>query len=58
VTTAPLPRAELDLPLVVTHLMKGVVYQDQHPRVLRTKPDYVRYRLLGSGSGICMASPS
>ncbi len=32
--TAP-PREELDLPLVVTHLMKGVVYQDGNEKVWR-----------------------
>ncbi|MGH3950107.1 MAG: DUF4194 domain-containing protein [Pseudonocardiaceae bacterium] len=30
--TSP-PRTELDLPLVVTHLMKGVVYRDTHEKV-------------------------
>jgi Domain of unknown function (DUF4194) len=35
VTSAPLPRSELDLPLVVPSLMKGVVYQDAHPIVWR-----------------------
>ena len=30
-STTSLPRSELDLPLVVTHLMKGVVYRDTHP---------------------------
>jgi hypothetical protein len=30
---APVARSELDLPLVVTSLMKGVVYQDQHEKV-------------------------
>jgi len=30
---APIARSELDLPLVVTSLMKGVVYQDQHEKV-------------------------
>jgi hypothetical protein len=34
VTTALAP-SELDLSLVVTHLMKGVVYQDTHPLVWR-----------------------
>ncbi|MDQ3764620.1 MAG: DUF4194 domain-containing protein [Actinomycetota bacterium] len=32
---ASLPRAELDLPLVVIHLMKGVVYRDTHEKVWR-----------------------
>jgi hypothetical protein len=30
---AAVARSELDLPLVVTSLMKGVVYQDQHEKV-------------------------
>lgn len=34
-TAAPVARSELSLPLVVTHLMKGVVYQDLHPKVWR-----------------------
>ncbi len=34
-STAPPARSELDLPLVVTHLMKGVVYEDAHPKVWR-----------------------
>lgn len=33
-TTAP-SKEELDLPLVVTHLMKGVVYADTHEKVWR-----------------------
>jgi len=33
VSQAPVARSELDLPLVVTSLMKGVVYQDQHEKV-------------------------
>jgi hypothetical protein len=35
VSTASVARSELDLPLVVTHLMKGVVYADSHPKVWR-----------------------
>lgn len=31
-TTRTLPRDELNLPLVVTHLMKGVVYRDTHEK--------------------------
>lgn len=35
-TTSPTPRRdELDLPLVVTHLCKGVVYADTHEKVWR-----------------------
>jgi hypothetical protein len=34
-TTGPLARSDLDLPLVVTSLMKGVVYQDSQPAVWR-----------------------
>jgi hypothetical protein len=33
VTTRTVPRDELSLPLVVTHLMKGVVYRDTHEKV-------------------------
>ena len=33
--TTPIRRDELDLPLVVTHLMKGVVYADSHEKVWR-----------------------
>ena len=33
VTTRTVPRDELDLPLVVTNLMKGVVYRDTHEKV-------------------------
>lgn len=32
-TTHTVPRDELSLPLVVTHLMKGVVYRDTHEKV-------------------------
>ncbi|WP_236055932.1 DUF4194 domain-containing protein [Mycobacterium sp. SM1] len=32
-TTRTVPRDELNLPLVVTHLMKGVVYRDTHEKV-------------------------
>lgn len=32
-TTHTVPREELNLPLVVTHLMKGVVYRDTHEKV-------------------------
>jgi hypothetical protein len=32
-TTRTVPRDELSLPLVVTHLMKGVVYRDTHEKV-------------------------
>jgi hypothetical protein len=32
VTTRTVPRDELSLPLVVTHLMKGVVYRDTHEK--------------------------
>jgi hypothetical protein len=35
VSTGPLSRSELNLPLVATHLMKGVVYEDLHPKVWR-----------------------
>jgi Domain of unknown function (DUF4194) len=31
--TRTVPREELNLPLVVTHLMKGVVYRDMHEKV-------------------------
>jgi hypothetical protein len=31
-TTRTVPREELSLPLVVTHLMKGVVYRDTHEK--------------------------
>jgi hypothetical protein len=31
VSASPPARSELDLPLAVTHLMKGVVYRDTHP---------------------------
>jgi hypothetical protein len=31
--TRTVPRDELDLPLVVTHLMRGVVYRDTHEKV-------------------------
>ncbi|UQX12895.1 DUF4194 domain-containing protein [Candidatus Mycobacterium methanotrophicum] len=31
--TRAIPRTELSLPLVVTHLMKGVVYRDTHDQV-------------------------
>jgi hypothetical protein len=31
--TPAIPRTELSLPLVVTHLMKGVVYRDTHEQV-------------------------
>ena len=34
-TSTTLRRDELDLPLVVTHLMKGVVYADTHEKVWR-----------------------
>ena len=34
-TSTTLRRDELDLPLVVTHLMKGVVYRDTHEKVWR-----------------------
>lgn len=34
-TSTALRRDELDLPLVVTHLMKGVVYADTHEKVWR-----------------------
>ena len=35
-TTSPTPRRdELDLPLVVTHLCKGVVYADTHEKAWR-----------------------
>jgi hypothetical protein len=34
-TSTTLRREELDLPLVVTHLMKGVVYADTHEKVWR-----------------------
>jgi hypothetical protein len=34
-TVAPIARSDLDLPLVVTHLMKGVVYADSHAKVWR-----------------------
>ncbi|OUS91943.1 DUF4194 domain-containing protein [Rhodococcus sp. NCIMB 12038] len=30
--TGTIPRDQLDLPLVVTHLMKGVVYRDSHEK--------------------------
>jgi hypothetical protein len=33
VTARTVPRDELSLPLVVTHLMKGVVYRDTHEKV-------------------------
>lgn len=33
--TSLLPRSELNLPLAVTSLMKGVVYEDLHPQVWR-----------------------
>jgi hypothetical protein len=33
VATRTVPRDELNLPLVVTHLMKGVVYRDTHEKV-------------------------
>lgn len=33
--TRTVPRDELNLPLVVTHLMKGVVYRDTHEKVWR-----------------------
>jgi hypothetical protein len=35
VSTASIARSDLDLPLVVTSLMKGVVYADTHPKVWR-----------------------
>jgi Domain of unknown function (DUF4194) len=35
VTTTPIPRSELSLPLVVTSLMKGVVYADSHAKAWR-----------------------
>jgi len=35
VTSTPVPRSELSLPLVVTSLMKGVVYADTHAKVWR-----------------------
>jgi hypothetical protein len=35
VSAGSLARSELDLPLVVTQLMKGVVYQDTHPKAWR-----------------------
>jgi hypothetical protein len=35
VATRTVPRDELNLPLVVTHLMKGVVYRDTHEKVWR-----------------------
>jgi Domain of unknown function (DUF4194) len=35
VTANPIPRSELNLPLVVTSLMKGVVYADTHPKAWR-----------------------
>ncbi|MDT5240376.1 MAG: hypothetical protein QOD97_2574, partial [Mycobacterium sp.] len=31
--TRAIPRTELSLPLVVTHLMKSVVYRDTHEQV-------------------------
>lgn len=34
-TTSPIARSELSLPLVVTSLMKGVVYADSHPKAWR-----------------------
>ncbi|MCE0540448.1 DUF4194 domain-containing protein [Kineosporia rhizophila] len=34
-STSPVPRSELNLPLAVTSLMKGVVYEDLHPQVWR-----------------------
>lgn len=34
-TVTPIARSELSLPLVVTSLMKGVVYADTHPKVWR-----------------------
>ncbi len=34
-TSTPFPRSELSLPLVVTSLMKGVVYADTHAKVWR-----------------------
>ena len=34
-TGPAIPRSELDLPLVVTQLMKGAVYQDTHPKAWR-----------------------
>jgi Domain of unknown function (DUF4194) len=34
-TTTPIARSELDLPLVVTSLMKGVVYADSHVKAWR-----------------------
>jgi len=34
-STASIARSELDLPLVVTQLMKGVVYQDTHAKAWR-----------------------
>lgn len=34
-TATPVPRSELSLPLVVTSLMKGVVYADTHPKAWR-----------------------
>lgn len=33
IATRTVPRDELNLPLVVTHLMKGVVYRDTHEKV-------------------------
>jgi hypothetical protein len=33
--SSAIPRSELDLPLVVTQLMKGVVYQDTHAKAWR-----------------------
>jgi Domain of unknown function (DUF4194) len=33
ITAKPVARSELNLPLVVTHLMKGVVYRDTHEQV-------------------------
>jgi hypothetical protein len=35
VSTVPIARSDLDLPLVVTHLMKGVVYADSNLKVWR-----------------------
>jgi hypothetical protein len=34
-STTPVARSELSLPLVVTHLMKGVLYQDLHAKAWR-----------------------
>jgi hypothetical protein len=34
-TTSPIARSELSLPLVVTSLVKGVVYADSHPKAWR-----------------------